>query len=78
MEKNLGLLGKIAKTPIIIEPFRNPVTDKQIRSCISKLVTFEEELERDAQRKTKKFPYQTLPYLWILTPTASQPFLKRW
>ena len=33
----LGLLGRLAEEPAIIEPFRNAVTKSQIRSCISKL-----------------------------------------
>jgi len=77
MEQNLGLLGKIAQTSVILEPFRNAVTDKQIRSCLSKLITFEEELERDARREEKKFLDPTLPLLWILTPTASKALLSR-
>ena len=33
----LGLLGRFASSPSLLEPFRNAPTPSQIRSCISKL-----------------------------------------
>ncbi|HAG79952.1 MAG TPA: flagellar assembly protein H, partial [Cyanobacteria bacterium UBA12227] len=35
--QQLGLLGRLATTPAIFEPFRNAVTASQIRSCMGKL-----------------------------------------
>ncbi|BAY74037.1 hypothetical protein NIES25_04470 [Nostoc linckia NIES-25] len=34
----LGLLGKFAAEPALIEPFRNAATIAEIRSCMNKLV----------------------------------------
>ena len=69
--KTLGLLGKIATTPAIFEPFRNPVTSSQIRSCMSKLFDVHADIERQAKRENTKINESDLPKLWILTPTAS-------
>ncbi len=34
----LGLLGKMAINPCLFEPFRNPVTATEIRTCLLKLL----------------------------------------
>ena len=69
--QTLGLLGKIATTPAIFEPFRNPVTASQIRSCMSKLFDVYADIERQAKRENTRFNEAELPKLWILSPTAS-------
>jgi len=68
----LGLLGRIASTPAIIEPFRNPVTPSGILSCIGKAIAISEQLNRQADRSDR--PAET-PRLWILSPTASPELL---
>jgi len=74
--KNLGLLGKLTLTPALFEPFRNPVTANEIRSCTMKLFAVHGELERQAKRKKSSFDDAKLPQLWILTPTASDNLLE--
>jgi len=74
--KNLGLLGKLTLTPALFEPFRNPVTANQIRSCTMKLFAVHGELEREAKRKKTSLDDAKLPQLWILTPTASDNLLE--
>lgn len=69
--QTLGLLGKIATTPAIFEPFRNPVTASQIRSCMSKLFDIHADIERQVKRENTRIKESELPKLWILTPTAS-------
>jgi hypothetical protein len=69
--QTLGLLGKIATTPAIFEPFRNPVTASQIRSCMSKLFHVHADIERQAKRENTRLNEAELPKLWILSPTAS-------
>lgn len=69
----LGLLGKIAQNPAILEPFRNPVTKKDILTCIGKLINTYEQLER--QGSSSNNPLDDTPYLWILSPTASPDLL---
>jgi hypothetical protein len=74
---DLGLLGRLASTGAAFEPFRNPVTPNEIRSCLSKLLDWHAELRRQAQRQPpderERLP---LPQLWILTPTLAATTLK--
>jgi hypothetical protein len=71
----LGLLGKMAATPAIIEPFRNPVTAEGIFSCVVKLLNIRAEQGRRANREDRRLEERQLPMLWILTPTASELLL---
>jgi Domain of unknown function (DUF4351) len=72
----LGLLGKIAQTDFVLEPFRNPPTIFQIRACMSKLFDLHADLIREAKRNQQTEPKNAdLPMLWILAPTLSQPIL---
>jgi hypothetical protein len=68
----IGLLGRLALQPVLIEPFRNAATRSEIRSCIGKLFTLFADMER--QSKTRILE-SGLPKLWILTPTASKAIL---
>ncbi|NET61295.1 MAG: flagellar assembly protein H, partial [Symploca sp. SIO2E6] len=73
---SLGLLGKIATIPCLIEPFRNPPSVTEIRKCLLKLFMLQANLEREAQRDNISIPEAQLPHLWILTPSASKSTLK--
>ena len=73
--KALGLLGKIAATSAIIEPFRNSVTTDEICSCMGKLFDFNAECNRLANRENKLLAPGDRPRLWILSPTLSKPIL---
>jgi hypothetical protein len=75
LPNELGLLGKLASRFCLFEPYRNPVTPLQIRSCWGKLIAVEAETVREFKRKKQTFTEAELPYLWILTPTASQTIL---
>lgn len=68
----LGLLGKLASRFCLFEPYRNPVTPYQIRACLGKLIAVEGEMIREFKRQKQSFTEADLPYLWILTPTASE------
>ncbi|QLE58895.1 DUF4351 domain-containing protein [Nostoc sp. TCL26-01] len=68
----LGLLGKMATTPAIFEPFRNPASIDEISDCISKLIEVKSAMRREAKRLQIKIPEAEIPQLWILTPTASK------
>ena len=35
--KELGILAQLASTPSLFEPYRNPVTPKEIEDCVLKL-----------------------------------------
>ncbi|MBE8994306.1 DUF4351 domain-containing protein [Microcystis aeruginosa] len=72
MPPELGLLGRLAQTPCLLEPYRNPVTIDGIIACLSKLFTVREQLQREAHRHQQPLLAENIPRLWILTPTASQ------
>jgi hypothetical protein len=73
---DLGLLGKCATAPVVIEPFRNSVSVPDIRACMSKLYDLHAKIYREAKRKKQPEPKdEELPTLWILTPTLSDNIL---
>ena len=69
---DLGLLSEIVKTPALLEPYRNPPSREEIRSCLSKLLWLQEE----TRRKNPNAPETELPTLWILASHISKPVLK--
>ncbi|MFB2897847.1 hypothetical protein ACE1CI_33455 [Aerosakkonemataceae cyanobacterium BLCC-F50] len=71
----LGLLGKLASTPSIFEPFRNAVSPNQIRGCMGKLYDIHANLLRQGQRENSRLEEADLPWLWILSPTVSANIL---
>ena len=70
--ETLGLLGKMANTTAIFEPFRNPANVSEICSCLGKLLDVRGELERKFRRENTRYDDGELPKLWILMPTASK------
>lgn len=71
----LGLLARCASQPAVFEPFRNPVSIPEIRSCMSKLYDLHRETVRQAKKDGRKITDAELPILWILTPTLAAPTL---
>jgi len=59
----LGLLGKIATTPCIFEPFRNPVTTGEILDCVLKLLEVRGEQVREANREKTKLAEEAAPFV---------------
>jgi hypothetical protein len=68
----LGLLGKLATTPAIFEPFRNPASTEEICDCLLKSLEVRGALRRAAKREQTTNIKIEIPKLWILTPTASK------
>ena len=68
----LGLLGRFAEYPAIIEPFRNAASADEICDCIIKLLEVKAELRREAKANKTKLQDSEIPKLWVLTPTASE------
>ncbi|AFY33526.1 DUF4351 domain-containing protein [Calothrix sp. PCC 7507] len=68
----LGLLGKFAENPAIIEPFRNPASTDEICDCILKLLEIKASLRREAKTNKTKLPDAEIPQLWVLTTTVSE------
>lgn len=71
----LGLIGRLAITPCLFEPYRNPVTVKEIGDCLLKLLALTSQLQRIASRNKERLSPSELPKLWIITPTASKRIL---
>ena len=68
----LGLLGRLAEHPAIIEPYRNPASSDEICDCILKLLEIKALLRREAKANKIKLQESEIPKLWILTPTISE------
>ncbi|MFB2839789.1 hypothetical protein [Floridanema evergladense] len=71
----LGLLGRLATTAAIFEPYRNAINLGDVRSCIDKLLDVFAFLERQARRNNTPVEERELPFLWIISPTASEALL---
>jgi hypothetical protein len=68
----LGLLGRFAEQPAIIEPYRNPASTDEICDCILKLLEIKALLRREAKVNKTKLQDSEIPKLWVLTPTISE------
>ncbi|MBN4003509.1 DUF4351 domain-containing protein [Nostoc sp. LPT] len=68
----LGLLGRFAENPALIEPFRNPASTDEICDCILKLLEVKALLRREAKANKTKLQVSEIPKLWVLTPTVSE------
>jgi hypothetical protein len=68
----LGLLGRFAENPAIIEPYRNPASTDEICDCILKLLEVKAFLRREAKANKTKLQDSEIPKLWVLTPTISE------
>jgi Domain of unknown function (DUF4351) len=71
----LGLLGRIALTPCLLEPFRNQPSSFEIRSCLQKLYQVHGNYQRKAKREKESISESDLPQLWILASSASETLL---
>jgi hypothetical protein len=71
---DLGLLGQIVQTPCLLEPYRNVPTRTEVRVSVMKLIWIQEDERRKAQPNTLN--EDTLPRLWILAATTSNPLLQ--
>ena len=68
----LGLLGRFAENPAIIEPFRNPASTDEICDCILKLLEVKAFLRRESKANKTKLQDSEIPKLWVLTRTISE------
>jgi Domain of unknown function (DUF4351) len=74
--EDLGLLGQIAQSACVIEPFRNSIQSQDILGCLGKLIDLSDVFRRQAKREGRKLPEDALPRLWILSPTISRRVLE--
>ena len=77
LPSNLGILAQLATTPSLFEPYRNPVTPKEIKDCILKLLEINTQIYREGNRNKIRLSESDLPTLWIITPTASRRILSQ-
>jgi len=75
MSSELGLLTRMAKTPCLIEPFRNSPTSNEVRVCSLKLLWVQEEHRRQAERNDEIILEKNLPKLWILGTSITKPLI---
>ncbi len=73
--QNLGLLGQMASTACLFEPFRNAPTPVEVRNCLLKLYSLHGELLRKARREQNSVLEDSLPRLWIISPSGSPRLL---
>jgi hypothetical protein len=81
--QTLGLLGRIAAKPCLLEFFRNSPSQLDIQTCLQKLFTLRSELLKQVKRDNesleekdkKSLPEDELPHLWILASSASDNLL---
>jgi hypothetical protein len=73
--ENLGLLGRMATSACLLEPFRNPPSPAEVLDCQSKLNSVRSEMRRKARRERTSFPESDWPHLWILSPSCSTRLL---
>ncbi|MEO1134931.1 MAG: hypothetical protein AAFX40_19805, partial [Cyanobacteria bacterium J06639_1] len=72
----LGVLGRMAQTPCLLEPFRNAPSPVDVESCLLKLFAVVTEWRKRQQREQAMSNAIAAPHLWLLSPTASEAFLR--
>jgi len=75
--EDLGLLGRLATSISIFEPYRNAASDEEIGDCLLKILEVRGELRREANRNNSRLQESDLAKLWIITPTASNNLLSQ-
>ena len=67
----LGILGRMTNNMALFEPYRNPISENDLRGCLSKVLIAQNKMLREGRRKNIPVPEEQLPALWIFTPTCS-------
>jgi hypothetical protein len=68
----LGILGRMTNNIALFEPYRNPVSENDLRGCLSKVLIAQNKMLREGRRKNTPVSEEQLPVLWIFTPTCSE------
>jgi hypothetical protein len=72
----LGILGRMAAEMCLLEPYRNAPTRTEVRGSVMKLIWVQEDERRKAEQDGRRLNEDSLPKLWILASTVSQPVLQ--
>ena len=67
----LGLLGQMAATASLYEPFRNQPSRLEVLNCQSKLNFVINQQRRRGRREGTSYTEAEWPFLWILSPSCS-------
>jgi len=67
-----GLLGRLASTACLLEPFSNPPKEMEVRNCLLKLFAIFSQFQRQVKQNKNTLKEGDLPRLWILSPSFSQ------
>jgi hypothetical protein len=67
----LGILGRMTNNIALFEPYRNPISENDLRGCLSKVLIAQNKKLKEGRRKNIPVPEEQLPALWIFTPTCS-------
>jgi len=73
--EKLGLLGRIATTACLIEPYRNAPGNEDVLNCIMHLVIQRGERQRKANRDKQTLTEGDYEMLWVVGPTISKAVL---
>jgi hypothetical protein len=65
-------MGRMTDTLTLFEPYRNPVSEDDLRSCLLKVLIAQSKKRRDGRRQNSPLAEEQLPSLWIFTPTCSE------
>lgn len=71
----LGLLGRMASHPCLLEPFRNQPTKSDVRNCLLKLFSIQNDLQRCQLRQGNK---PLLESETLLASCCAQPEQSSW
>jgi hypothetical protein len=72
--RRLGVLGELARGATLFEPFRNPLSEFDLKGCVAKLIELEADALREARRARRKRSAVAPPALCVITPSMSRPY----
>jgi hypothetical protein len=73
--EKLGLLGRIAATACLIEPYRNAPAHDEICACAMRLFIQRGVRQREAKRNKQSLKQADYEMLWVVGPTISEAVL---
>ncbi|MGG6266101.1 flagellar assembly protein H [Leptolyngbya sp. AN03gr2] len=73
VQSDLGLLGRMAQSSCLLEPYRNAPTRTEVRVSVMKLIWIQEDERRKSEDRLSEVK---LPTLWLLAATSFRPLLE--